>query len=94
VPRAVIAPTRCLPRHARHLTEEFTEREKGMAAELYARAHELHRLNQELRQAHTRERQVAVALQEAMLSAPDLLYRLPARRFDITFDDRLSAARQ
>ncbi len=37
-----------------------------MAAELYARAHELHRLNQELRQAHARERQVAVALQEAM----------------------------
>jgi PAS domain S-box-containing protein len=59
-------------RRARQLTEEFTEREKGMAAELYARAHELHRLNQELRQAHTRERQVAVALQEAMLSAPDL----------------------
>ncbi|MFF4518643.1 SpoIIE family protein phosphatase [Streptomyces mirabilis] len=59
-------------RRARQLTEEFTEREKGMAAELYARAHELHRLNQELRQAHARERQVAVALQEAMLSAPDL----------------------
>jgi serine phosphatase RsbU (regulator of sigma subunit) len=59
-------------RRARQLTEEFTEREKGMAAELYARAHDLHRLNQELRQAHARERQVAVALQEAMLSAPDL----------------------
>ncbi|MFI7407429.1 PP2C family protein-serine/threonine phosphatase [Streptomyces sp. NPDC049627] len=59
-------------RRARELTEEFTEREKGMAAELYARARELHRLNQELRQAHARERQVAVALQEAMLSAPDL----------------------
>ncbi|WP_256096743.1 hypothetical protein [Streptomyces agglomeratus] len=56
-------------RLARQLTEEFTEREKGMAAELYARVGELHRLNQELRQAHARERQVAVALQEAMLSA-------------------------
>ncbi|MEU0386610.1 PP2C family protein-serine/threonine phosphatase [Streptomyces chartreusis] len=57
---------------ARRLTEEFTEREKGMAAELYARARELHRLNQELRQAHARERQVAVALQEAMLQDRDL----------------------
>ncbi|MER5927214.1 SpoIIE family protein phosphatase [Streptomyces mirabilis] len=59
-------------RRARQLTEEFTEREQGMAAELYARTHELHQLNQELRQAHAREREVAVALQEAMLSAPDL----------------------
>ncbi|MFD6277362.1 PP2C family protein-serine/threonine phosphatase [Streptomyces sp. NPDC060209] len=59
-------------RHARQLTETFTEREKGMAAELYARAGELHRLNEELRSAHARERQVAVTLQEAMLSVPDL----------------------
>ena len=59
-------------RRARRLTEELTERERGMAAELYVRARELHRLNQELRQAHARERQVAVALQEAMLQAPDL----------------------
>ncbi|MYS91948.1 MULTISPECIES: PP2C family protein-serine/threonine phosphatase [Streptomyces] len=59
-------------RRARELTEEFTEREKGMAAELYARARELHRLNQELRQAHARERQVAIALQEAMLQDRDL----------------------
>ncbi|MFE2431250.1 SpoIIE family protein phosphatase [Streptomyces sp. NPDC059373] len=57
---------------ARQLAEEFTEREKGMAAELYARARELHRLNQELREAHARERQVAITLQEAMLSVPDL----------------------
>ncbi|MFB7370092.1 SpoIIE family protein phosphatase [Streptomyces sp. NPDC056222] len=59
-------------RRARQLTEEFTEREKGMAAELYARAGELHRLNQQLREAHARERQIAVTLQEAMLSVPDL----------------------
>lgn len=59
-------------RRARRLTEEFTDREKGMAAELYARARELHKLNQQLRQAHARERQVAVALQEAMLYVPDL----------------------
>ncbi|MFD9122618.1 PP2C family protein-serine/threonine phosphatase [Streptomyces bottropensis] len=59
-------------RRARQLTDEFAELEKGMAAELYARARELHRLIQELRQANARERQVAVTLQEAMLSVPDL----------------------
>lgn len=52
--------------------EESPERTENMAAELYARARELHRLNQELRQAHAREQQVAVTLQEAMLSVPDL----------------------
>ncbi|WP_189697919.1 PP2C family protein-serine/threonine phosphatase [Streptomyces chromofuscus] len=56
----------------RRLGEVCTEGETGMAAELYARARELHRLNEELRQAHARERQVAVTLQQAMLSAPDL----------------------
>ncbi|WP_426567322.1 PP2C family protein-serine/threonine phosphatase [Streptomyces canus] len=61
-----------LSRRAGGLTGEFTEREKGMAAELYMRAHELSRLNQELREAHSRERQVAVTLQGAMLAAPDL----------------------
>ncbi|GAA5701077.1 protein phosphatase [Streptomyces avermitilis] len=40
--------------------------------ELYARARELQRLNEELREAHARERQVAVTLQEAMLRSPDL----------------------
>ncbi|MEK0098707.1 PP2C family protein-serine/threonine phosphatase [Streptomyces sp. NPDC056121] len=44
----------------------------AMEAELYARARELQRLNEELRQAHARERRVAVALQEAMLHSPDL----------------------
>ncbi len=57
---------------AHRLTEEFTDQEQGMAAQLYERARALHRLNQELRQAHARERQVAVTLQEAMLSVPDL----------------------
>ncbi|MBW8796251.1 MAG: PAS domain-containing protein [Streptomyces sp.] len=56
----------------RRLTSDFTEREKGMAAELYVRARELYRLNQELRQANARERQVAVTLQEAMLDVADL----------------------
>ncbi|MGV9454408.1 PP2C family protein-serine/threonine phosphatase [Streptomyces sp. NPDC003635] len=57
---------------ARQLGEGAAGRTKSIAAELYARAGELHRLNTELRQAHARERQVAVTLQEAMLSAPDL----------------------
>ncbi|WP_371794627.1 PP2C family protein-serine/threonine phosphatase [Streptomyces sp. NBC_01718] len=43
-----------------------------MESELYARARELQGLNEELRQAHARERQVAVRLQEAMLYSPDL----------------------
>ncbi|MFJ9004858.1 PP2C family protein-serine/threonine phosphatase [Streptomyces canus] len=57
---------------ARQLSEELTEQAEGMTAELYARARELDRVNQELRQAHAREQQVAVTLQEAMLSVPDL----------------------
>ncbi|GGW44285.1 SpoIIE family protein phosphatase [Streptomyces caelestis] len=52
--------------------DELTDQEQGMAAQLYGRVRALHRLNQELRQAHARERQVAVTLQEAMLSVPDL----------------------
>ncbi|MEU9287677.1 SpoIIE family protein phosphatase [Streptomyces sp. NPDC048275] len=56
-----------LPRPGRGLSvRETTE------AELYARARELQRLNEELRRAHARERQVAVTLQEAMLHSPDL----------------------
>ncbi|MFF7969852.1 SpoIIE family protein phosphatase [Streptomyces sp. NPDC007905] len=47
-------------------------REEGMESELYARAKELERLNEELRLAHARERQVAITLQEAMLHSPDL----------------------
>ena len=43
-----------------------------MGAELQARALELHRLNEELREAHARERRVAITLQEAMLDCPDL----------------------
>ena len=52
----------------------WTEREEGMEAELYARARELQRLNEELRAAHAREREVAVTLQEAMLRSPDLAH--------------------
>jgi len=45
---------------------------EAMEVELYARARELQQLNQELRQAHARERQVALTLQEAMLRSPHL----------------------
>ncbi|MFI1168097.1 SpoIIE family protein phosphatase [Streptomyces sp. NPDC020801] len=50
------------------------EATEALEAELYARARELQRLNEELRQAHAREREVAVTLQEAMLHAPDLAH--------------------
>ncbi|MFE9634588.1 PP2C family protein-serine/threonine phosphatase [Streptomyces sp. NPDC006463] len=39
-------------------------------AELYTRARELQEVNERLRQAHAREREVALHLQEAMLPAP------------------------
>ncbi|HEY6738352.1 MAG TPA: PP2C family protein-serine/threonine phosphatase, partial [Actinopolymorphaceae bacterium] len=44
----------------------------AVRGELYMRARELERVNEELQQAHTREQQVAITLQEAMLAAPDL----------------------
>ncbi|MBB1243519.1 SpoIIE family protein phosphatase [Streptomyces durbertensis] len=45
---------------------------EAVRAELYERARELQVLNDELRQAHARERQIAVTLQEAMLQTPHL----------------------
>ncbi|MER5792880.1 SpoIIE family protein phosphatase [Streptomyces sp. NPDC001980] len=53
---------------------ERPQETQALEAELYARARELQRLNEELRQAHTREREVAVILQEAMLHVPDLAH--------------------
>ncbi|MES4886723.1 SpoIIE family protein phosphatase [Streptomyces sp. NPDC096012] len=47
-------------------------REAAMEAELYARARQLQKLNEELQRAHARERRIAVALQETMLHTPDL----------------------
>ncbi|MGW4321408.1 PP2C family protein-serine/threonine phosphatase [Streptomyces sp. NPDC004684] len=44
----------------------------AMEAELYARAQELQHLNEELREAHARERETALTLQQAMLHSPDL----------------------
>ncbi|MDL5200162.1 SpoIIE family protein phosphatase [Streptomyces sp. ALI-76-A] len=63
-----------------HRVEEVTElirarggrstgRTRVLEAELYTRARELQELNERLRRAHAREREVALALQEAMLPA-------------------------
>ncbi|WP_331729919.1 SpoIIE family protein phosphatase [Streptomyces sp. NBC_00073] len=41
-----------------------------LEAELYTRARELQEVNERLRQAHAREREVALALQESMLPTP------------------------
>ncbi|GGW54850.1 hypothetical protein GCM10010503_34740 [Streptomyces lucensis JCM 4490] len=54
----------------------------ALEAELYARAVELQRLNEDLREAHAKEREVAVTLQEVMLRTPDLaLHRDVAVRY-------------
>ncbi|MFI0541439.1 PP2C family protein-serine/threonine phosphatase [Streptomyces sp. WSLK1-3] len=65
-----------------HRVEEVTElirarggpggdsRARVLEAELYTRARELQEVNERLRQAHAREREVALALQEALLPAP------------------------
>ncbi|MEU8925874.1 SpoIIE family protein phosphatase [Kitasatospora sp. NPDC048545] len=64
-----------------HRVEEITElirahglpegnRARVLEAELYTRARELQEVNERLRAAHAREREVALALQEAMLPAP------------------------
>ncbi|MBT2489437.1 SpoIIE family protein phosphatase [Streptomyces sp. ISL-96] len=54
------------------LVASMSPLEQEMEAELYARARELQRLNEELRIAHAKERKVALTLQEAMLHSPDL----------------------
>jgi serine phosphatase RsbU (regulator of sigma subunit) len=43
-----------------------------MEADVYTRAQELERLNEELLEAHDRERRIALGLQNAMLHSPDL----------------------
>lgn len=64
-----------------HRVEEVTElikarersdssRARVLEAELYTRARELQEVNERLRRAHAREREVALALQKAMLPAP------------------------
>ncbi|MEV0535689.1 SpoIIE family protein phosphatase [Kitasatospora sp. NPDC050463] len=72
-----------------HRVEEVTElitarggqgggRARVLEAELYTRARELQDVNERLRQAHSREREVALALQEAMLPAPRPVGHHPA----------------
>ncbi|MFF0016430.1 PP2C family protein-serine/threonine phosphatase [Streptomyces sp. NPDC005374] len=65
-----------------HRVEEVTEliharggpsggsRARVLEAELYTRARELQEVNERLRKAHAHEREVALALQEALLPAP------------------------
>ncbi|MFC9819944.1 PP2C family protein-serine/threonine phosphatase [Streptomyces erythrochromogenes] len=74
-----------------HRVEEVTEliRARGarsgpgsthvLESELYTRARELQELNERLRQAHAREREVALHLQEAMLPAPSPHHRAAVR---------------
>ncbi|MGW1609229.1 PP2C family protein-serine/threonine phosphatase [Streptomyces sp. NPDC002285] len=56
----------------RELTSPLSTQAAGSAALVYARSHDLEQLNEQLRHAHAREREVAVALQEVMLRSPDL----------------------
>ncbi|MFD5465659.1 PP2C family protein-serine/threonine phosphatase [Kitasatospora sp. NPDC127059] len=69
-----------------HRVEEITQlirahglpegnRARVLEAELYTRARELQEVNERLREAHSREREVALVLQEAMLPAPRPLER-------------------
>ncbi|MBL3664659.1 SpoIIE family protein phosphatase [Streptomyces sp. M2CJ-2] len=75
-----------------HRVEEVTElmrarhragvdQSRVLEAELYTRARELQELNNRLRQAHARERQVALALQRSMLPAPRQVGHLAAVRY-------------
>ncbi|WP_413798075.1 PP2C family protein-serine/threonine phosphatase [Streptomyces iranensis] len=61
-----------LTRPLRPKPEDTGGERAAMEAELYTRARELQHLNEELREAHDRERRTALTLQEAMLHSPDL----------------------
>src|SRR3712207_180293 len=52
--------------------EEWRRRVLEVEADLVARARELQEVNEQLREAHEREREVALALQRAMLPSPRL----------------------
>ncbi|WP_406424551.1 PP2C family protein-serine/threonine phosphatase [Streptomyces sp. NBC_01589] len=67
-----------------HRLEEITDlvraegpdadhRRRQMKLELYARSRELQQVNERLRQTNARERQIALALQDSMLPAPQAL---------------------
>ena len=71
-----------------HRVEEVTElirarggrdgdRARVLEAELYSRARELQKVNERLRQAHARKREVALALQKAMLPTPRDSFETP-----------------
>ncbi|WP_200307066.1 PP2C family protein-serine/threonine phosphatase [Streptomyces adelaidensis] len=75
-----------------HKVEEVTElirarrpqddRARVLEADLYTRARELQDINEGLRKAHAREREVALALQKAMLPAPSpVLHHRAAVRY-------------
>ncbi|MCK8438160.1 SpoIIE family protein phosphatase [Streptomyces sp. D2-8] len=55
---------------ARGGTGSDSSRARVLEAELYTRSRELQEVNERLRRAHAREREVALALQAAMLPAP------------------------
>ncbi|SCK41126.1 PP2C family protein-serine/threonine phosphatase [Streptomyces sp. WMMB 322] len=59
-------------RHLPSAGEATAERFRTAESELYARAQELQKANEELRRAHARESRVALTLQEAMLYSPGL----------------------
>ncbi|MGY3206172.1 PP2C family protein-serine/threonine phosphatase [Streptomyces sp. TE5632] len=61
-----------LTRSFRTRPEDPESEHKALESELYVRAQELQRLNEELRNTHARERHIALTLQEAMLHSPDL----------------------
>ncbi|MFJ8463731.1 PP2C family protein-serine/threonine phosphatase [Streptomyces swartbergensis] len=56
----------------RELTPPLSSQVPGIAAQVRDRSRDLEQLNEQLRQAHAREREVAVTLQEVMLRSPDL----------------------
>ncbi|WP_331762546.1 SpoIIE family protein phosphatase (plasmid) [Streptomyces sp. NBC_01527] len=51
-------------------TQGSSDRAPALESELYTRAGELQEVNERLREAHAREREVALSLQESMLPAP------------------------
>jgi signal transduction histidine kinase len=64
------------------------ERERAMEAELYARAKELEQLNEQLRQANAREREVALALQRAMQQLQEAVEHQRQFSSDVSHDLR------
>ncbi len=58
-----------------------TREDRSLEAELYLRAGELQKVNERLRRAHAREREVALALQAALLPAPHPVGRRAAVRY-------------